>query len=1037
MKPKLLINRKTVFFLALLLLSASFTSVKAQKAYALWCTGNATLYFTYSSAELKAGVRYDNQTITNAWSGTLVTETGNQPEWNITVRSGLKRVVFDSSFQNVMPKNCKEWFYRCKVLEKVDGLKYLNTSGVTSMMEMFRECEKLTTLDLSQFETDQVSNMESMFNGCKSLYSLDVSKFSSFNLSTTKNMFAGCESLNKLTLVTLLNFGFTCSSVTDMESMFNGCKNLVELDLTNLKTNYVKNMNYMFNNCSKLKTLDLRKFKTNSLVSSDYMFSNCSSLTTIKCNDSWDAKSSTAMFQNCQQLQGAISFDPQKITIAYANPTTGYFYEAVDYNLYICGTRVDNRNCNNLSQLAGVTLTNTSTGKATYDDKTKTLYLGNVDIKSDNGIGIQSSISGLRIRLTGKTNIKSTIGMQLEGNTTITANKEKNVNLTIESSSAGIYIYDKTTTITGGVNCLIKSEQIGVMGRYVNGNIYGNFHMSHGNTFLHVYGNQSFAMGIFNEFELSDELQITYPVGGYCRTEGYKEVFDQNGNVAKEVIIKNPEAPVYDITICGKLVSSQNYKDLTKIRGVSVSNGGYANYDPATNTLRLKNATIEDWQDNLVDCFNHNLTINVEGTNTFRQTSEEGGNALCIRQNTTISGSGTLYCNGGYNDSGIYLHDTLYVDGATVIARSPIYGINGYIEETYYGYHLYGWLHVKEGYGKVIANGRESCIHNLGKIAMDANVKITSPAGATYRITDVDLHGETVKGQDVVIETEEVKYGLRIAEIELTNLNYKKITDLVAETNDESMEAFMDGKMNIQYDPENKMLTLQNVSIRLSGYNDFGIYNKIDDLTIKLIGTNRIESEQWTGIYSLSNGITFYGGGSLTVKGVQAMDLGSNSNNYLRIEGCTISATGTRFGIMGSVASQHHGLVVTGYYTDILLFSSQTRLEVTGGEQCFYDIKSITFNNGLAFTQPAGAIFKNNTVMVGNEIVKGKTVVISKGDGPKKGDVNEDGQVDISDIVAVINQIAGTALYRYADVNSDNKVDISDIVAIINIIAGQ
>lgn len=51
------------------------------------------------------------------------------------------------------------------------------------------------------------------------------------------------------------------------------------------------------------------------------------------------------------------------------------------------------------------------------------------------------------------------------------------------------------------------------------------------------------------------------------------------------------------------------------------------------------------------------------------------------------------------------------------------------------------------------------------------------------------------------------------------------------------------------------------------------------------------------------------------------------------------------------------------------------------------------------------------------------------------GDVNEDGSVDISDIVAVINQIAGTATYNNADVNSDNNIDISDIVAIINIIA--
>ena len=52
-----------------------------------------------------------------------------------------------------------------------------------------------------------------------------------------------------------------------------------------------------------------------------------------------------------------------------------------------------------------------------------------------------------------------------------------------------------------------------------------------------------------------------------------------------------------------------------------------------------------------------------------------------------------------------------------------------------------------------------------------------------------------------------------------------------------------------------------------------------------------------------------------------------------------------------------------------------------------------------------------------------------------KGDVNHDGSVDISDIVAIINQIAGTATYEDADVNEDTTVDISDIVAVINIIA--
>lgn len=53
----------------------------------------------------------------------------------------------------------------------------------------------------------------------------------------------------------------------------------------------------------------------------------------------------------------------------------------------------------------------------------------------------------------------------------------------------------------------------------------------------------------------------------------------------------------------------------------------------------------------------------------------------------------------------------------------------------------------------------------------------------------------------------------------------------------------------------------------------------------------------------------------------------------------------------------------------------------------------------------------------------------------KKGDVNLDGSIDISDVVAVINQMAGSGNYPYADVNSDGDVNISDVVAVINIMS--
>lgn len=53
------------------------------------------------------------------------------------------------------------------------------------------------------------------------------------------------------------------------------------------------------------------------------------------------------------------------------------------------------------------------------------------------------------------------------------------------------------------------------------------------------------------------------------------------------------------------------------------------------------------------------------------------------------------------------------------------------------------------------------------------------------------------------------------------------------------------------------------------------------------------------------------------------------------------------------------------------------------------------------------------------------------------GDVNGDGEVDISDVVVLVNMILGsTEKNASADVNDDGEVDISDVVALVNIILG-
>ena len=88
------------------------------------------------------------------------------------------------------------------------------------------------------------------------------------------------------------------------------------------------------------------------------------------------------MFLGCLKLKGAIAYDPQKLDVKYANPNNGYFYTSVDYDLYINGVRVDSHNCDDLTQIEGVTLTK-STGKAVYYPNVRRLYLTDVNIKTN------------------------------------------------------------------------------------------------------------------------------------------------------------------------------------------------------------------------------------------------------------------------------------------------------------------------------------------------------------------------------------------------------------------------------------------------------------------------------------------------------------------------------------------------------------------------------------------------------------------------------------------------------------------------------
>ncbi|MFC2462436.1 MAG: T9SS type A sorting domain-containing protein [Porphyromonas endodontalis] len=101
----------------------------------------------------------------------------------------------------------------------------------------------------------------------------------------------------------------------------------------------------------------------------------------------------------------------------------------------------------------------------------------------------------------------------------------------------------------------------------------------------------------------------------------------------------------YGFTICGVEVNSGNVKKLNEIKGVSVGGSGHITYSPETNTLSIKNVSMQT--EGVKNCLhvysaykNLPFTLHLEGKNQFNSTY---ATAFWTECDTRIEGSGELF----------------------------------------------------------------------------------------------------------------------------------------------------------------------------------------------------------------------------------------------------------------------------------------------------------------------------------------------------------------------------------------------------------
>ena len=169
-------------------------------------------------------------------------------------------------------------------------------------------------------------------------------------------------------------------------------------------------------------------------------------------------------------------------------------------------------------------------------------------------------------------------------------------------------------------------------------------------------------------------------------------------------------------------------------------------------------------------------------------------------------------------------------------------------------------------------------------------------------------------------------------------------------TDDNRSDIMGDG--TVSYNSSTNMLTFNNANIYAGPYDC--VYNKINGLTIRFIGTNKLTSDNELAICSNTSGeLTLTGTGSVSLKGYSAL---YHAGTLLKIEGgLQLTAEAKKgSGIYTAEIDYAADLEISGANTKIRAFSPRYPFANFYNDD---DYQGVTLKDGLGITEPEGARF--------------------------------------------------------------------------------
>lgn len=276
-----------------------------------------------------------------------------------------------SNFNTSKVKDMHSMFDSCFKLQSLD-LSMFDTSNVTDFGYMFSGDKVMSTLHLTDnFVTEKAKDISGIFNDCEKLSNINVSNWNVSNVTSTEKAFANNFLLKSLDLsnwdmsncensqmmfysdTALTSIGNTSnwnvSKITTTHSMFEGCSKLQSLNTSKWVFSNLTNADSMFSNCQVLTKLDTSNWGMGKVIYFGFLFNNCYALTSLNVSK-WDTSNANifnAMFNECVNLT---NIDVSNWKTSNVTQAVNTFWDCKK----LTQVAVQNWDMSNVSQLSGM-----------------------------------------------------------------------------------------------------------------------------------------------------------------------------------------------------------------------------------------------------------------------------------------------------------------------------------------------------------------------------------------------------------------------------------------------------------------------------------------------------------------------------------------------------------------------------------------------------------------------------------------------------------------------------------------------------------